>query len=259
MLSVDRLKNFKKINNPFPLMLIDNFLNEEEANEAIKTLQASNFDEIVNEGRKNIRMGTPNFSELMQKRNIINEIQNFFNKKQTFQFLYSHLLQISNESKENFYIKELPNNFNQKFFEYKRSIHKANFSKRLINYLNNKFLFLKKLEKNFFYLETNYSIATKGYKLPTHTDKKTRILVFLLYLNDLKKSSGGGLEIYSQKDQIDKKNFSLECEFQPQCGRLIAFLSNPISFHNVGSIFDKSQRYFCYGGYTSNKNLDWLK
>jgi Rps23 Pro-64 3,4-dihydroxylase Tpa1-like proline 4-hydroxylase len=107
----------------------------------------------------------------------------------------------------------------------------------------------------------NYSIATRGYNLPTHTDKKTRILVFLLYLNDLNENSGGALEIYSKIDKktnsTDKK-FFLENKFQPKKGKLIVFLSNPVSYHNVGNILDESKRYFCYGSYTSNNNLTWI-
>ena len=102
----------------------------------------------------------------------------------------------------------------------------------------------------------NYSLALKGYKLNTHTDKKTRMIVFLLYLNELE-DKGGDLEIYSQNKSPHKK-FSIERSFKPKAGKLIIFLSNPISFHNVSKIEkENTKRYFCYGAYTAKTDIEW--
>ena len=46
----------------------------------------------------------------------------------------------------------------------------------------------------------------------------------------------------------------------PPGGKLIAFLSNPVSFHNVQEIkTDTAVRKFIYGSYTSNNNITWIK
>ena len=102
----------------------------------------------------------------------------------------------------------------------------------------------------------NYSLAFKGYKLKTHTDKNSRLIVFLLYLNELN-DDGGHLEIYSKNPNVNDQ-FKLEKKFKPMGGKLIVFLSSPESFHNVSKIEKpNTERYFCYGGYTSMNQVNW--
>tara|TARA_B110000971_G_scaffold197116_1_gene212751 strand:- start:499 stop:1284 length:786 start_codon:yes stop_codon:yes gene_type:complete len=260
MLSLNRFNKADELADPFPLLIIDNFLNKDETKNAISFLNTSSFDETVNEGRKNIRMGTKNFDHVTKNEGILSDIHDFFNKKKTYDFLYEKLLNISKYSKNKSIADQIPANFEKEYYEYKREIHKSNYKKRFSNFLNTKIPLIEKLRKKFFFLEMNYAIATKGYKLPTHTDKKTRIIVFLLYLNDLNEDSGGALEVYSKINSKSKdmnEKFFLEKKFQPESGKLIIFLSNPISYHNVGNIFDESKRYFCYGSYTSNKDIIW--
>ena len=100
-------------------------------------------------------------------------------------------------------------------------------------------------------------MAKKGYKLKTHKDKDNRMVVFLLYLNKLDET-GGSFEIYSKEGGVSNKNFKLEKQFQPEAGKLLVFLSNPLSYHNVSEILkSESKRFFCYGGYTSLNNIIW--
>ena len=70
-LEKERLFDFIKIHDPFPVMEIDNFLSKEEAQECVNILERKNFDEFVNEGRKNIRMGTEKFSNITKENNIL--------------------------------------------------------------------------------------------------------------------------------------------------------------------------------------------
>ena len=198
MININRLKNSKNLNDPFPLLVIDDFLNESEAEDAINYLNKSSFDETVNQGRKNIRMGTKNFNDVINNNNILSEIYNFFNKKNTYDFLYEKLYNISKSSNKKFFTTDIPDNFNNEYYEYKRNVHRVNIKKRLSNFLFKRIPLIQNLRRKFFFLEMNYAIATKGYSLPTHTDKKTRIIVFLLYLNNLNESSGGALEVYSK-------------------------------------------------------------
>ena len=48
-------------------------------------------------------------------------------------------------------------------------------------------------------------------------------------------------------------------KIRPEAGKLIVFLSNPISYHNVEEIKNDVSRCFCYGSFTSNKNIIWKK
>ena len=70
-----------------------------------------------------------------------------------------------------------------------------------------------------------FYIAGKGYEIKTHVDKPTRIIVLMLFLNDLTEEDGGAFEIYS-KEKDNNPTYG----FKPEAGKLVAFLSNPGSF-----------------------------
>ena len=262
MISKNRFSKFEIYNDPFPLIVFDNFLNKDEADSAVEIIKNNNFDELVNDGRKNIRKGTKNFNAIIKKKNILTEIYNFFNQKETYQELLLRLEEVSKMSKKKFIIKNKPQNFKNEFFEYKRSIHQNNILKRLLNFINKK-IYKNDKDKNSLYFEINYSMAKKGYKLKLHKDKDNRLIVFLLYLNKLDEK-GGSFEIYSENKLFgDAKNnteYKLEKKFSPSPGKLITFLSNPVSYHNVDELIDPTtKRFFCYGGYTSLNNIVWEK
>ena len=255
-LEKERLLDFRKIHDPFPVMEIDNFLSKEEAQECVNILEKKSFDEFVNEGRKNIRMGTEKFSNITKENNILSGIYKFFNDEKIFNIIYKDLEKISKDSKKKFTLINKPKHFKHRFFAYKKSIHNNNYIKKISNFLFKKILKKISYFKDQFYFEMNYSLALKGYKLNTHTDKKTRMIVFLLYLNELD-DKGGDLEIYSQ-NKSSHKEFNIERSFKPKVGKLIVFLSNPISFHNVSKIEkENTKRYFCYGSYAAKTDMEW--
>ena len=55
MFKKERLFNYRTYSDPFPVMVIQNFLNKEESGLAAKILKESEFDEFVRGGR-----GSPN-------------------------------------------------------------------------------------------------------------------------------------------------------------------------------------------------------
>ena len=82
--------------------------------------------------------------------------------------------------------------------------------------------------------------------------------MFLLYLNELN-DKGGHLEVLSKNENLNG-DFNIDRKFKPEVGKLIVFLSNPISFHNVSEIEnDDTKRYFCYGSYTAKTDMNWLE
>ena len=258
MIDKNRLSNYNYYQEPFPILIFKNFLNESEAKQAINCIENQEFDETVNEGRNNIRKGTKSFQNTIEKKNILSMIYSFFNNEEVFEDLLKKLQKVSELSKNNYKIHNKPTNFKKDFYEYKRSVHNKNYLKRIANFFSNK-LFKKKFLEDFFYFEVNFSVAKKGYKLKTHKDKDNRMVVFLLYLNKLDET-GGSFEIYSKEGGVSNKNFKLEKQFQPEAGKLLVFLSNPLSYHNVSEILkSESKRFFCYGGYTSLNNIIWKK
>ena len=57
----------------------------------------------------------------------------------------------------------------------------------------------------------------------------------------------------------EDSSVSVDRKIRPEAGKLIVFLSNPISYHNVEEIKNDVSRCFCYGSFTSNKNIIWKK
>ena len=114
-LEKERLFDFVKIHDPFPVMEIDNFLSKEEAQECVNILERKNFDEFVNEGRKNIRMGTEKFSNITKENNILSDIYNFFNDEKIFNIIYKDLEKISKGSKKKFTLINKPKYFKDRF------------------------------------------------------------------------------------------------------------------------------------------------
>ncbi|MDB9699476.1 2OG-Fe(II) oxygenase [Candidatus Pelagibacter sp.] len=256
-----RFSNIRTLSEPYPILIIDNFMTEEEAKEGYDIITSSKSDEYVNGGRFNIRKGTNEFKKFISKNKVFENLYNFFNDESQFDFLYTKLQNTMKNSENKYQATNLPTNFNKTYFVYKRNIHQNKFFKKILNYfwIKTPDIIKKNLRLIYTcnYFDINFSYAKKGYKLITHRDKDTRVIVFLLYLNDLKTEDGGALEVYSKNNDND---FELKDKFTPKTGKLIAFLSNPDSYHNVSEIVNADiTRCFCYGSYSSNQDIVWKK
>jgi hypothetical protein len=104
------------------------------------------------------------------------------------------------------------------------------------------------------------SRAVNGYKREIHRDSNSRLIVFLLYLNEIDKEGvGGTLDLfdYCGKDSDDPnpqpnpKNCKLIKAVSPEKGKLVIFKNDNQAFHSVPEMsgFD-GQRTFCYGSFT---------
>ena len=131
MIEINRLANFESYNDPFPVIVIDDFLNNNEAQEATNLLKQNKFDEVVNEGRKNIRMGTEKFKKVTAEENILSNLYHFFNNKDVYENLLNKLELISKKSKKNFVIENKPEIFKKNYYEYKRLINNENLIKKI--------------------------------------------------------------------------------------------------------------------------------
>jgi Rps23 Pro-64 3,4-dihydroxylase Tpa1-like proline 4-hydroxylase len=237
------------INDPFPLIIYDNFLTNVDNEEIYNgILKFKNFDRNKWGGRKQIRKESNNFNLLLKYNKIIDNLYNYFNSEDTFIFFLHQFKKLSLESKYNF-------EFDNKFLNYDKE-YKHNTFNNLI-----KFFFP---EKKTSYLEMDFSQAEQGYFREPHHDKKTRLINFLIYFNDLEESDGGSLDIYEYKSipdnfktQPDEKLLIKKQSFIPKRKQLIIFLSNPISIHGVNKILSDKKRIFAYGSYTLNKNVSW--
>ena len=113
----------------------------------------------------------------------------------------------------------------------------------------------------------DYSFSSNGYGREIHRDSDNRLIVVLLYLNNLGEStSGGDLEIHKLKKSKRKHNLyspqpkKNDCELQyvikPKRGRLIMFINQHNSYHAVSEMInDEEGRHFLYGGFTYPSSL----
>ena len=232
---------------PFPILFIKNFINKKKKKNIINEI--SNIEKKTSV--KKVMGGRYQYSKILFKKNdTCSEIYNYFNQKKTFEKIFKHIYDDSNQ----FLIKKDQfNNF----------VKKRNILHKIIN------KFFPKLLKNSFFLDMDFSVAKNNYCREPHHDRDTRILSFLIYLNTTKNSNGGRLEIYEYKKNSNhhferfpkKKNLNLYKMIKPEFGKFIAFFSSPDSIHGVEKFISKNneKRIFLYGSYTTFKKVDWKK
>ncbi len=243
------LNNIKIISDPFPVMIYDNFISDEENDKIYEgIIRFNKFDTEKWGGRKQIRKETDNFNNLLKENQTIQNVYNFFDDKEMFEYFYKKFEEISIKSTHNYKT------------DYKNILFKKDYSKNYLKSFFNKFL----LGKTISYLEMDFSQADKGYFREPHHDKNTRLINFLIYFNDLNESDGGALDIYGYKSlpdvlkaQPDEKLLEKKLKFIPQKKQLIIFLSNPVSIHGVSKIVSEKKRIFAYGSYTLENKVIW--
>lgn len=252
------LKNKKIFYKPWPYMVIEDFLKKDEINKIKNEILVNNdFDDKVMTNRRRINKGSTNFINLTKKSKAI---KNIFNKLNSQKF-YQEVSKIFDKKKltwipdENFslYSKDF---FGEQKFSFKEKITK------ILSFFN--------LIKTSLYLDIDFSVSEKGYYRAAHRDRDTRILNFLIYLNNFNKKNGGSLEIHKYKYSSNlqekyprfpkKKDTNMLKKIPPKSGRMVIFLSTPDSYHAAEKIFmGNSKRIFIYGSFSLNKKVSWRK
>ena len=284
----------------FPALIIDDFINIEDCEKLIH--DGENFiksqakiNSIIHGGRVMIPFSSNKFEDLKKRSKAWDQFSRIFRNK-CFEFILNELKNIQNLSEiskssiEEFKLTELKKkdtfNIFSKFnigdiekkysslLEYKiGSIAPIKlFSISLIRLLDTYFRRLISL-KDYLFMKRpliplfDYSFSSNGYGREIHRDSDNRLIVVLLYLNDLDQSSiGGDLEIYKIKKekirqnfyppQPNKKDCNLEYVIKPKRGRLVMFVNQFNSYHAVSEMInDKKGRHFIYGGYTYPSSL----
>ena len=262
-LNLNNLKIIEEISYPYPIIIYSNLLknNQLEELQASLSKEETSFDKTVMGNRRTILKGTTNFENFIKKNDVSRSINQFFDKKEIFEFFYQNLQNLNKKNPYNFY------------FSYK----KFNFFKNFINRKSSKvlFKFKNRIAKSLFsisnncgvYCDFDFSVAGNGYAREPHFDSKERILNFLFYINNFSGKEGGNFQIYKYKQtpkeyiqQPSIKDLLIFKNLEPKKGSLVTFLSSPQSIHGVDKINNnKEKRYFFYGSYTSIKEIEWKK
>ncbi len=251
------IKNLKlnKINAPYPIGYIDNFLEEKDCNKLFKEIYAfESYDDLVMNGRMRVNKGSKNFDDYLKNSPNLLNLYQILNNKNLFDEMKEKLSKINSE-----------NSWTPQLDEYIFS--KSNYGEQefnLFKYLRKSWL-ISKLFKKTVNLDIDFSRSKKGYFRKPHRDRDTRIISFLLYLNTIEKNLGGEFEIYKLKEGVKKFNrfpqdqdVDIIDKFSPKAGQFFIFISSPDSYHGVSKFLSESKdRVFIYGSYSLDRKVNW--
>ena len=252
--------------------VIKNFINPQDCknliNDAKKLTDNKNYFKYHG-NREDLTSSSLAYNQLLLESTNWKNLTNKINSKEFFEICCDKLGIDSGK----FYIKNYFNisspTPNQKIYKLMSGL-KVNLipNKSLLKYLayriyrdlvrKIKFSNLFNLSKKPVELLYSYSKAGNGYKREIHRDSDSRLIVFILYLNDLPENGEGGtLDIYRRiKDDKNLAQPSYDsCEkiesIKPGLGKLVIFLNGDNSYHAVSEMKNyEGFRYFIYGSFT---------
>ena len=284
----------------FPALIIDDFISIQDCEKLIH--DGENFiksqaqsNSVIHGGRVMIPFSSNKFNDLIKQSKAWDQFSRIF-RDRCFKFILNeinniqNLSEISKSSIEEFKLTELQKketfnilskfnfgNIEKKYsalLEYKISSippYKL-FFVSLIRLLDTYFRRLISFKEYLFRKRPliplfDYSFSSNGYGREIHRDSDNRLIVVLLYLNNLDQSTlGGDLEIYKIKKekikqniyppQPSKKDCDLEYIIKPKRGRLVMFVNQFNSYHGVSEMINDTRgRHFIYGGFTYPSSL----
>ena len=256
-------------------LVIENFIDENLCNNLVssaKNLESELFSEnIIHNGRNFISCTSEDFLKLKNSNNSWRDFSSFLESKDFTRFAFSKLnLKIDSYEFINLYkSKDLLSFLKNKKRYNAQNINNLS-SKRILWFLLLRFIqrmFLSLRLVKYFFLNKNplellfdFSIAQNGYSLPIHRDTDARIIIFLIYLNDVTEGSiGGNFNLFKLKENkgfFPKNPNPSDCDLvesiSPKTGRAIFIDGSMDSYHSVDKMIDHNEkRYFIYGSFTS--------
>lgn len=259
--------NAKIVKTPFPYLVIDNALNEEDFERITKEIPSKEFIEGVKQQYSDNGYG---------KRYDISSRQSDFydmiEKSPTWKKLYDYL-----------YSKEFLNEVDKVFGD-EVSRMGGLFQTRKLRLVPGRYnahtykepgIFrvrkigrkLKEVMKNNVFVEAGLAIGNEGYWREAHVDNRNRIASMLIYFNGREDFDGGDLVLYKSKkerplESYGKKLADEEAEafetVEPKKNRVAMFLCSNNSFHGVVPVKEKNApRKFSYIGITSISSHIW--
>jgi hypothetical protein len=239
------IKSAKKTIAKFPILEIKNFLTKRESQIIINELSDNKkFDVHDIHNRKMLVKGSKHFNKFISNSSFSSKLYRTMNSKEFF-------FKVINLFKKK---------YDKKLFRIENDL--SLFSKKLYTkHLQKKLSRSKSRDK--IYFDIDFSIAGKNYYRGPHRDKPNRFFVFLIYLNNINKKSGGCLEILQPKKEpfekikLNNKDFFKKI-ITPSVGKMVVFLANKNSFHAASKFkATREKRFFIYGSYSLNKNVKW--
>ena len=249
---------------------IDKFTCSQLISDGVKILSKENYQKIHTNRIVN-NCTSLEFSKLYNNSKDWRQLVDKFKSEKFLEYFLNELnIQNKNFKIKDFFFKNQLSKFEEKYKKLSSKAVQTLNTKSLLKFTlfrifkNFSFYFFK--FKNVFSKTKNlellfdYSQAGNGYFREIHRDSDERMIVFLLYLNELDiEASGGSLNIYKYNKLLDenikltpnKENCDLINSIKPETGKLVIFLNNDTSFHSVSEIENsKTTRHFIYGAFT---------
>ena len=254
--------------------IIDNFLDRDLCNKIINDFNEPNLAKkflLIHGNRKFFSSSSLEFNDLISNSEHFKNLTDKLNSKEFLEMCLKKFdIEVNKFSLENFFKKQQIGKFHK---IYKNGNNKSVGSLSATSLIKfalfkySRFLIRKIKFSKFFYpnkkpveLLYDFSKAGNGYSREIHRDSDSRLIVFLLYLNELPENSerkGGNLDIYkliqgpTKTVQPDKNNCEKIKSIKPEIGKLVVFLNDNESFHAVSEMKNHpGYRYFMYGGFT---------
>ena len=253
--------------------VIDNYLDKKICHQLIEEADKITLDQEKSKFHNNrivMTCTSQEFKNLCKQSEIWDDLV----KKLKSRDFFHYCCELLNIDEKNFNLKAFFEKQNTNVFEEKAMMLSSNTlrmlpTKSILKFLiyrifkSLKFLIFK--IKNLFSKTTiellfDYSKAGNGYFREIHRDSDERLVVFLLYLNNLDdETKGAELEIYNYRNDKVKKiqpqpsedDCDLLDKIKPSAGRLLIFRNDDTSFHAVKKMENsKHKRHFLYGGFT---------
>ena len=237
----------------------DNFLSEQQCRDLIKdsekNIDISDFIKI-HANRKILNSGSLGFEKLTKNSSSWDKFKNKLESRDFFEFTCKKLDIDASKFKTEKYFN-LINNTNRilkqktekKMKEFNNlsliKVIAQRYQRDLVRYLKFTKLLNRRKAVELLY---DYSISGKSYNREIHRDSDNRLVVFLIYLNELNGNEEGGNLIFYEKEQ---ENFKEVIKIEPSVGKLVLFENNDTALHAVDPIKQKDTvRHFIYGAFT---------
>jgi hypothetical protein len=253
--------------------VINNFFDENFCKDLIKDSEkylSSENSQKINVNRDSVNSSSIAFYDLCKNSENFRQLEKRINSEDFLDYCFSTLgLSKKKYKLVNFFNKKSLSKFEIKFKKIGmmniKSLKIFTILKYILIRIVNSLIRITKFSKIFYpfsrpvELLFDYSVAGQGYKREIHRDTDSRLIVFLIYLNQFNddNQSGGNLELYELLDgnnnyaQPKPEFCKIKEIIKPQVGKLVVFLNSSNSYHAVSEIKAlNNKRYFIYGGFT---------
>ena len=273
------------VNEPFPYVVIENFLEESDLESLLEEFpkSTSSFQNVMG-GRSRLASDESEFYEFIEKSEAWG---NFYSSLNSEAFVADVINTFSDKIKNYNPVGDFKTfTFDSNFLKKKASSSfLRNLDKCQLHTISSKdllkvvfFRIIKKITSSFsffnpsiqekeLYLHLDISEASIGYEREIHHDNDNRLSAMTFYLSDQNNMQGGEFAIHEYIKEVplercaphpDESEMKLSRLITPKKNTLVLFLSTPNSYHSVPVIKSlKSTRKFVYAGISSKSAYVW--